>query len=252
ATLPRHALDKQGRTPDTCRRAQSSDYEQVPSRAQLQLLRPFGSCRRQTRAQGVPTHHRYPERPPFAPPQAHALTQFLSASTRIKLLNPSRMQTARKLAHTQGQAQLLFPATPGPSRSRSASENSHRKAHARHTPRRPSFQAACALLVYPRRRKAEAQPRFDKCVQDRQRQVFVSCRRARWQAQGVSCHLCDNSNPGCRRAGGRGAPCPCAVNGSCPGLASRSDLGSVPPSQNRRVTRRRGSENASAIFIPLL
>src|SRR5262249_2306421 len=28
------------------------------------------------------------------------------------------MQTARKLAHTQGQAQLLFPATPGPPRSR--------------------------------------------------------------------------------------------------------------------------------------
>src|SRR5262244_2848587 len=88
-----------------------------------QLLRPFGLCRTQIPAQGAPTHHRYPERLPFAPPRAHALTQFLPTSTRIKLLNPSHMQIARGLAHTQDQAQLLVPATPEPSRSRSASEN---------------------------------------------------------------------------------------------------------------------------------
>src|SRR5262249_33548037 len=62
-----------------------------------QLLRPFGLCRTQIPAQGAPTHHRYPERLPFAPPRAHALTQFLPTSTRIKLLNPSHMQTARGL-----------------------------------------------------------------------------------------------------------------------------------------------------------
>src|SRR5262249_35832884 len=74
-----------------------------------------------------------------------------------------------------------------------------------------------------------------------------------WPKPAAHCHLCDNSNPGCRRAGGRGAPCPCAVVLSRAGKSKRSRIRATDSvaGQNRRVTRRRGSENASAIFIPL-
>src|SRR6516162_470745 len=61
-----------------------------------------------------------------------------------------------------------------------------------------------------------------------------------WPKAAAHCHLCDNSNPGYRCAGVRGGPCPCAVNGSCPGLSSRSDnLGSVPPIQSLARTEER-------------
>src|SRR5262249_55872534 len=47
-------------------------------------------------------------------------------------------------------------------------------------------------------------------------------------------HLCGNCNPGCDHAGVRGASCRSALDGSCPRLASRSDLRSVRPDRPQR------------------
>src|SRR5262249_10406610 len=55
-----------------------------------------------------------------------------------------------------------------------------------------------------------------------------------WPKAAARRYLCGNCDPGCDHAGVRGASCRSALDGSCPRLASRSDLGSVRPDRPQR------------------